>query len=246
MLARSLRPVLASDLSKKMVILGGPRQCGLTTLAKSLVDEYAKEFTAQDALEIVDTSPRVFGCEFVDRDNPVAQGLARLSAHPTEAGRNSLERLFVSRIRWTLIFLSLRLPSKRALLEFEETLGDRIFSDVSFAGLLLTSKRELEENLSKAKETELRAYYSLVLTRMVMHNPRVLDAEATLSFCNRLEDIDSAFAQSEMNSILTDLIDTHQVDAKSLGFDPDFSPDIHVEWHSGFHFVSKTDFRLKP
>ena len=36
---RYLLPKLQKDLKKKMVILAGPRQCGKTTLAKSLLDK---------------------------------------------------------------------------------------------------------------------------------------------------------------------------------------------------------------
>jgi uncharacterized protein len=39
---RSLSSVIVSDLQEKMVFLGGPRQCGKTTLAKSLILEYWK------------------------------------------------------------------------------------------------------------------------------------------------------------------------------------------------------------
>ena len=35
---RYLARVLSRDLRKKMVLLAGPRQCGKTTLAKSLLD----------------------------------------------------------------------------------------------------------------------------------------------------------------------------------------------------------------
>ncbi len=36
---RYLTARLTQDLPKKMVLLAGPRQCGKTTLAKSLLDE---------------------------------------------------------------------------------------------------------------------------------------------------------------------------------------------------------------
>src|SRR3972149_2050694 len=36
---RYVEPFLQRDLVKKMVLLAGPRQCGKTTLAKSLLDE---------------------------------------------------------------------------------------------------------------------------------------------------------------------------------------------------------------
>lgn len=37
MIARRIEPVIARDLAKKMVLLAGPRQCGKTTMARSLV-----------------------------------------------------------------------------------------------------------------------------------------------------------------------------------------------------------------
>lgn len=39
---RYLAPCLQRDLQKKMVLLAGPRQCGKTTLAKSLLDEHGQ------------------------------------------------------------------------------------------------------------------------------------------------------------------------------------------------------------
>ena len=36
---RYIAPRLVHDLQKKMVLLAGPRQCGKTTLAKSLLDD---------------------------------------------------------------------------------------------------------------------------------------------------------------------------------------------------------------
>ena len=36
---RDLLPSLRADLRKKMVLLAGPRQCGKTTLARSLLDK---------------------------------------------------------------------------------------------------------------------------------------------------------------------------------------------------------------
>ena len=36
---RYLLPKLQKDLKRKMVILAGPRQCGKTTLARSLLDK---------------------------------------------------------------------------------------------------------------------------------------------------------------------------------------------------------------
>ena len=36
---RYLTPFILKDLNKKMVFLGGPRQCGKTTLAKSLLQK---------------------------------------------------------------------------------------------------------------------------------------------------------------------------------------------------------------
>jgi predicted AAA+ superfamily ATPase len=41
---RYLAPILLRDLQKKMVLLAGPRQCGKTTLAKSLLDERGEYF----------------------------------------------------------------------------------------------------------------------------------------------------------------------------------------------------------
>lgn len=39
---RYLHDVIARDLEKKMVLISGPRQCGKTTLAKSILSEHAK------------------------------------------------------------------------------------------------------------------------------------------------------------------------------------------------------------
>ena len=37
---RTLTQHILSDLNKKVVLLSGPRQCGKTTLARSLADDY--------------------------------------------------------------------------------------------------------------------------------------------------------------------------------------------------------------
>ncbi len=40
---RYLTPYIKKDLKKKMVFVGGPRQCGKTTLAKDLLEENEKK-----------------------------------------------------------------------------------------------------------------------------------------------------------------------------------------------------------
>ncbi len=42
---RNLEAILISDLKKKMVMIAGPRQCGKTTLAKSIARKFDKNFT---------------------------------------------------------------------------------------------------------------------------------------------------------------------------------------------------------
>ncbi|MBI1870625.1 MAG: ATP-binding protein [Chlamydiae bacterium] len=45
MIARRLQPIIVKDLKKKMVFIAGPRQCGKTTLAKSVAKETLWENT---------------------------------------------------------------------------------------------------------------------------------------------------------------------------------------------------------
>jgi predicted AAA+ superfamily ATPase len=44
MLQRRIFKYIKSDLATKMVLLAGPRQCGKTTISKSLVKEYNGRF----------------------------------------------------------------------------------------------------------------------------------------------------------------------------------------------------------
>lgn len=51
MLQRRIFKYIKSDLTTNMVLLAGPRQCGKTTIAKSLVKEYNGRFYNWDDIE---------------------------------------------------------------------------------------------------------------------------------------------------------------------------------------------------
>ena len=50
-LQRNIEKIIIKDLSEKMILLAGPRQCGKTTLAKKLLNEYKGTYYSWDADE---------------------------------------------------------------------------------------------------------------------------------------------------------------------------------------------------
>ena len=45
---RRQQPYIEADLEKKLVLVAGPRQCGKTTLARSVLDDFGGEYFSWD------------------------------------------------------------------------------------------------------------------------------------------------------------------------------------------------------
>lgn len=145
------------------------------------------------------------------------------------------------RLSYSMAVGSFQLSLPASFQYYEQSDRGETVRDIEQEHLLKRRQLELVQNLPKAREVALRAYYAMMLARVTYKNPQMMGDPEITSICDRLKNNNENLQRAELNAIMYNYMQRAQIKPADIKFNPSFVPAIEiVNGPDGPTYIEKT------
>lgn len=187
--------------------------------AEILTDAQMRRKLRMEAIEIFKEKPHIDICKYLKPDR--AQIYRTFKEIP-----RTFKFLILNR-SIEMLFFTERMP-KSFDLKFPTEERSSFANDLRYAYAIHEAKVELENNIEKARQVDVRGYYARALAQITLRNPSVLGDPELLPLCESFTDFSIPASQTELNEKTLAFMKRAQVKPDEINFDPHYKSQVEV------------------